>query len=192
MIGSLTVQALLEQVPRPLQLGAPVPCQELREVGVPDVKDIGPLEHGDPLLVGLEGLLEVVVLLEEEPVVDDDLGRGDAEVQHPVIHRLRRLERPEALLEVGVQGPHLEALVEPHLHGLALVVVGDLAGGRRRGALQQLETLLPVVVPCDRSVNTMLACDWSVNIMWASCWSPYLSSISTHSHHTEARSSTFK
>jgi len=58
-------QTLLEQISRALQLFAAVTFQELREVRVPDVEDIRPLEHGDALLVGLERLLEVIVLLQE-------------------------------------------------------------------------------------------------------------------------------
>ncbi len=68
------------------------------QVRVPDVEDVGPLEHGDALLVGLERLLEIVVLLQEETVVDDDLWGGDLQFQDPVVNGLGRLEGAEALL----------------------------------------------------------------------------------------------
>ena len=68
------------------------------------------------LLVSLEGLLKVVCLLEEEAVVDDDLRGGDLQLQDAVVHRLRRLERTEAFLEVSVQGPHLK--IEVSFQGL--------------------------------------------------------------------------
>ncbi len=41
---------------------------------------------------------------------------------------------------------HLQRLVEPHLDGLSLVVVGHPPGGRGDGALEELEALVVVVV----------------------------------------------
>lgn len=65
-----------------------ISLHELGEVGVPDVADIGPLEKRDTSLVRPEGLLKVVILLQEDGVVDDDLGRGNLEVNDPIVHRL--------------------------------------------------------------------------------------------------------
>ena len=48
------LQTLLKQISRPFQLLPSVAFQELGEVGVPDVENVGPLEHGDALLVSLE------------------------------------------------------------------------------------------------------------------------------------------
>lgn len=52
-LGWTAIQRLLKQVPGPLQLLAPVAVDELGEVGVPDVIDVGPPEEGDAALVRL-------------------------------------------------------------------------------------------------------------------------------------------
>ena len=72
-LGGTSVQTLFKKVACPLEFGAAISRQELGQIGVPDIVDVGPLEQRDALLVGLEGLLKVVVFLEEEPVIDDDL-----------------------------------------------------------------------------------------------------------------------
>ena len=106
-------ETLLEKISGSLNLLSAVAFQELGEVGVPDVEHVGPLEHRDALLVGLERFLEVVVLLEEEAVVDDDLRRRDFQLQDSVVHGLGRLEGTEALFQVGVEGPNFQRLVQP-------------------------------------------------------------------------------
>ena len=45
---------------------------------------MGPPEDGDAAFVGGEGVLEVLVLLEEGRVVEDDLRRRDLELEAPV------------------------------------------------------------------------------------------------------------
>merc|ERR1719193_1510529 len=99
------IKTLLKEVPGPLQLGPTISGEELRKIGVPDVVHIRPLEQRYSFLVGLESLLKVVVLLEEEPVVDDDLRGGNLQVQDPVIHSLGGLEGAKALLQVRIEGP---------------------------------------------------------------------------------------
>ena len=96
-------ETLFEKISRSFQLLSSITLQELGEIRVPDVEHVGPLEHGDALLVGLERLLKVVVLFEEQAVVDDDLWSGDFEFEDPVVHGLGGLERSEALLQIGVQ-----------------------------------------------------------------------------------------
>ena len=105
------VEALLKEVPSSLQLATTISGQELREVGVPDVVHVGPLEQRDSLFIGLKSFLEVVILFEEEPIVDDDLRGGNLQVQNPVIDGLGGLEGSKALLQVGIEGPDLQALV---------------------------------------------------------------------------------
>ena len=57
-LGWTAIQRLLKQVPGPLQLLAPVAVDELGEVGVPDVIDVGPPEEGDATLVRLQRVHE--------------------------------------------------------------------------------------------------------------------------------------
>ncbi len=90
-LGRAVIEGLLEEIARAFQLLAAVALDELGQVSVPYVKHVGPLEHGHAALVGLEGVLEEVVLLEEEAVVDDDLGGGDPQVHQPIVHRFARL-----------------------------------------------------------------------------------------------------
>ena len=56
----------------------------------------------------LEGFLKVAVLLQEESVVDDDLGRGYLEVDDAVVDGLCGVHSAQALLQVSVHGPHLQ------------------------------------------------------------------------------------
>lgn len=53
--------------------------------------------------------------LQEQRVVEHDLGRRDAQVQDLVVHRARGLESPQRLLQVAVKGPQLQAAVQPAL-----------------------------------------------------------------------------
>ena len=49
--------------------------------------------------------LYVKARLQEGRVVEDDLRRGDAQVQDAVVHGARALQRAQALLQVAVEGP---------------------------------------------------------------------------------------
>lgn len=53
VFGGAPIQRLLEEVPRSLQLAPAVTGDELAEVGVPDVRHVGPAEERDASLVGL-------------------------------------------------------------------------------------------------------------------------------------------
>ena len=58
IFGRAAIQRLLKEVACPLQLAAPVAGNELRQVGTPDVRHVGPLEQRDATLVCLpEGVL---------------------------------------------------------------------------------------------------------------------------------------
>lgn len=63
-VWSIMSPHLLKQVSRPLYLCALVPLQELGEICVPDVIHIRPLEQCNALLIGFEGLLKVIILLQ--------------------------------------------------------------------------------------------------------------------------------
>lgn len=60
-------------------------CPQHPPRGVPSIP---PPAVGVPQSAHLEALLEVAVLLQEEAVVDDNLGGGDAQVQDTVVHCL--------------------------------------------------------------------------------------------------------
>ena len=67
--------------------------QELCEVGVPHIKNVWPLEESDSLLVSLESLFKIVLFFEEQPIIDDDLGAGDFQLQYSVVNSFCGLER---------------------------------------------------------------------------------------------------
>ena len=67
--------------------------QELCEVSVPHIKNVWPLEESDSLLVSLESLFKIVLFFEEQPIIDDDLGAGDFQLQYSVVNSFGGLER---------------------------------------------------------------------------------------------------
>lgn len=107
-----------------------IALNEFGEVDVPDLESDGEGEELDASLVDLEGLLEILVLLQEGRVVDDDLRSshasarrrdatgegttdlsiGDAELEDAVVDVLGRLHRADRLLEIDVEGPELDRL----------------------------------------------------------------------------------
>ena len=54
--------------------------------------------------------------LQEEGVVEDDLRRGDAQLQDAVVDSSRALQAAQGLLQVAVEAPQLGAAVQPPLH----------------------------------------------------------------------------
>lgn len=54
--------------------------------------------------------------LQEEGIVEDDLGRGNAQVQDAVVDCARGLQSAQRLLQVAVERPQLQAAVQPPLH----------------------------------------------------------------------------
>lgn len=56
------------------------------------------------------------VHLQEEGIVQDDLGCGDAEVKDAVIDCARGFQRAQRLLQIAVHCPQLQAAVQPPLH----------------------------------------------------------------------------
>lgn len=56
------------------------------------------------------------VHLQEEGVVEDDLGRGDAEVKDAVVDGARGFQRSQRLLQITVHRPQLQTAVQPPLH----------------------------------------------------------------------------
>ena len=55
--------------------------------------------------------------LKEQGVVEDDLGRGDAQLQDAVVDGPRALQGAQRLLQVAIEAPQLEAAVQAALHG---------------------------------------------------------------------------
>ena len=92
------VTDLLEEIARTLELGPAEARDEFVEVDEPDLQHVGVLEDVDALLVGLEGVLKVLVLLEEGRVVENDLWRHDAQLDDRVVRRLRRIETRKRFL----------------------------------------------------------------------------------------------
>eukprot|EP00959_Pyramimonas_sp_CCMP1952_P218959 4578437-Pyramimonas_sp.AAC.1 len=84
---------LLEEVAGALQLVAPEAADEGGEVRLPDVLHVGVLEHRHALLVHLEGVLEELVLPQHVRVVQENLGRGDPELQDALVHLPRRVSQ---------------------------------------------------------------------------------------------------
>ena len=68
------------------------------------------------MITDLEALLVVLVLLQESSVVDNDLGVCNAQVHDLVVYSLRRLDRPEGLFQVDVEGPEFERLEQSYLY----------------------------------------------------------------------------
>mmetsp|Transcript_10728 Transcript_10728/g.26437 ORF Transcript_10728/g.26437 Transcript_10728/m.26437 type:complete len:340 (-) Transcript_10728:841-1860(-) len=140
---------MLKQVARALQLAPAVPLHKVLQVRGPDVAHMRELEQRHAALVHLERLLPELVLLQEGGVVEDDLRRGDAQLQHAVVHGLRRLQRAQALLQVGVEGPELEGAVQPRLHRQRALLLHRHAArpvrGLRGGAPHEVQRA-PVVL----------------------------------------------
>lgn len=65
-IRACLVEGLLEQVSCSLQFAALIPLHKLREVSLPDVSNMRPLEKGNAPFVYLEGLFEELILLQKE------------------------------------------------------------------------------------------------------------------------------
>ncbi len=108
-------QALFEEVSGSLQLFTSIALQKLCEIRIPNVEDVRPAEERDAFFIGLKGLLKIVVLFKKEPIVDDDLWSSDFEVEDAVVDSLRGGKRAKTLLQVGVQRPHFQGLVQSHL-----------------------------------------------------------------------------
>ena len=71
--------------------------------------------------------------LEEEGIVEDELGRGDAQLEDAVVDGLRGLHGAQGLLQVAVEAPQLQAAVQPPLHRPLLLLLR---------LLRRLKTLL--------------------------------------------------
>jgi len=56
----------------------------------------------------LETILEVVVLLQESSIIDNNLCIRDAKLQYFIIDSLGRIDCPDRLLQVDIEGPKLD------------------------------------------------------------------------------------
>ena len=83
--------ALLEHISQALCFLALEALHEGGQVCDPDVAHKGPLEEVHTLLVDLERFLKLVLLLHEVCVVQEQLRGHDLQVDHAVVHILRRL-----------------------------------------------------------------------------------------------------
>mmetsp|Transcript_11925 Transcript_11925/g.34443 ORF Transcript_11925/g.34443 Transcript_11925/m.34443 type:complete len:370 (-) Transcript_11925:1039-2148(-) len=116
-VRGAVLEGLFKEVSSALELIAGIALDEAVQVLVPEGFDVGPPKGGDTLLEDREGLLEVLVLLKKGSVVQDDLGRRDAELQHTVVGSPGRVHRAQTLLQVEVEGPYAHRLVQPLLDG---------------------------------------------------------------------------
>ena len=120
------------------------------------------------------------------------LGIGDPEVHDAVVNLLCALDRADALLEVDIERPQLEALEQPLLDRERVVVVRDLRVLRRRRCpLHHADRL--VVIPageCAQTPVSMKARRSQPESLDGKGTHSFRSSISAHSHQISASSST--
>lgn len=92
--------------------GKPTPtgCLQMTRVGAWGMQQEVKIRNTKPMFIQQDA-----PHLEEQRVVEHDLGRGDAQVQDLVVHRARAFQRAQRLLQVAVEAPQLEAAVQPAL-----------------------------------------------------------------------------
>ena len=89
---------MLEEIASTFELHAAESLDKLVQVDEPDLEDVWVLEGGNAALVRLEGVLKMLVLLEERGKIEHELRRDDAQLEHRGVRALRLLERTKRLL----------------------------------------------------------------------------------------------
>ena len=89
--------------------------------------------------------------LQEEGVVEDDLGGGDAQLEYAIVDCLGGLQSAQALLQVTVECPQLEAPIEPVLDGALPLLLCLLMSWPRKGSENTFSPLIQHFKP--RSLN---------------------------------------
>ena len=99
----------LEQFSCPLDLARLVALHKPVQVEHPEIIEARPREHAHSLLVDPEGCLEVVLLLQLHPVINQHLRRYHSQLNRSTVRGLYRLEATNVALQVDEQRPQIFA-----------------------------------------------------------------------------------
>mmetsp|Transcript_20235 Transcript_20235/g.42278 ORF Transcript_20235/g.42278 Transcript_20235/m.42278 type:complete len:256 (-) Transcript_20235:250-1017(-) len=123
-LGRYLLNGLFEEISGAFQLAAAIPFHKLGEVFEPNVADVWPRKDLDTSLIDLEGILEILSVLQKSGIAQDQCWRGHLELQSRIIGCSCGGGSAQRLLKVDAKGPELGGTIQAILHGVLIFLQG--------------------------------------------------------------------